>query len=60
MSREGPQVRPITTIRFTDEDREILAKLGKLTGLESAAAIIRLAIREALAARGRQARKVRS
>jgi hypothetical protein len=43
--------RPTTTIRFTAEDREILEKLGKLTGLESAASVVRLAIREALAAR---------
>jgi hypothetical protein len=44
--------RAPTTIRFTDEDREILEKLQKITGLDSAAAAIRLAIREALAARG--------
>jgi hypothetical protein len=43
--------RPTTTIRLTDEDREVLEKLQKLTGLESAAAVIRLSIREALAAR---------
>jgi predicted DNA-binding protein len=42
---------PATSIRFTDEDREILAKLQKLTGLDSASAVIRLAIREALASR---------
>ena len=35
-------------MRFTDEDREILEKLQKITGLDSAAAVIRLAIREAL------------
>ncbi|MGH7437398.1 MAG: hypothetical protein ACRENE_17100 [Polyangiaceae bacterium] len=46
-----PSERPATTIRFTDEDREILDKLQKLTGLESAAAVIRLAIREALGSR---------
>ena len=44
-------MRPTTTIRLTDEDREVLEKLQKLTGLESAAAVIRLSIREALAAR---------
>lgn len=46
-----PSERPATTIRFTDEDRVILAKLQGLTGLETAAAVIRLAIREALATR---------
>ena len=40
-----------TTIPFSDEDREILERLQKLTGLESATAIVRLAIRESLAAR---------
>lgn len=40
-----------TTIRFTEEDREVLEKLQKVTGLEGATAVIRLAIREALAAR---------
>jgi hypothetical protein len=43
-----------TTIRFTDEDREILDQLQKLTGLEGPTAAIRLAIREALAARKRR------
>ena len=46
-----PSDRPATTIRFTDEDRGILTKLQKITGLDSSAAIIRMAIREALAAR---------
>jgi predicted DNA-binding protein len=46
-----PSDRAATTIRFTEEDREVLAKLQKLTGLESSAAIIRMAIREALASR---------
>jgi predicted DNA-binding protein len=41
----------LTAIRLGDEDRKILEKLQKLTGLDSAAAIIRLAIREALATR---------
>jgi hypothetical protein len=41
----------MTTIRLGDEDRELLAKLCELTGLDSAAAAIRLAIREAVAAR---------
>jgi hypothetical protein len=40
-----------TTIRFTDEDREVLSKLCALTGLDSSASAIRLAIREALASR---------
>lgn len=46
-----PSVRPTTTIRLTDEDREILEKLQERTGLESAAAVIRLSIRESLAVR---------
>ena len=46
-----PSTRPATTIRFTDEDREILEELQRLTGLESSAAVIRIAIREALTAR---------
>lgn len=52
-----PSERPATTMRFTDEDREILAELQQLTGLETAAAVIRVAIREALAARRRRARR---
>ncbi len=43
-----------TTIRFTEEDREILAKLCALTGLDSSASAIRLAIREALTTREAQ------
>ncbi len=43
--------RPTTTVRFTDEDRELLGKLQRLTGLDSATAVIRLTIRESLAAR---------
>jgi predicted DNA-binding protein len=46
-----PSERPATTIRLTDEDREILSKLQKHTGLTSATAILRMAIRESLAAR---------
>ena len=46
-----PSERPATTIRFTDEDREVLTRLQKLTGLDSSAAIIRMALREALASR---------
>jgi hypothetical protein len=46
--------RPATTIRLTEEDYEILAKLQKLTGLESNSAAIRLSIREALASRQRK------
>ena len=42
---------PATTIRLGDKDREVLEKLSKLTGLESHSAIIRLCIRESLAAR---------
>ena len=54
-----PSTRPATTIRLTDEDREILAKLCAATGADSATAAIRMAIRESLAARAtvRSARK---
>ena len=41
---------PATTMRLTDEDRAILEKLQKLTGLTATAAV-RLAIREAVATR---------
>jgi hypothetical protein len=44
-------IRPTTTIRLTEEDREILEQLQKLTGLDSFASVIRLSIREALASR---------
>lgn len=59
----GGALKPIKTvvmrppIRLGDEGREILEKLQKLTGLDSAAAIIRLAIREALASREQKRRK---
>jgi hypothetical protein len=43
--------RFVTTLRLTDEDREVLAKLKRMTGLESATGIIRMAIREALVSR---------
>ena len=49
-----PSDLPPTTIRFTDEDRQILEKLQKLTGLTSASAVIRLSIREALVERERK------
>jgi hypothetical protein len=52
-----PSSRPATTIRFTDEDREILDKLQAITGLDSATAVIRMAIREALATRERRAKR---
>lgn len=52
-----PSDRPATTIRFTEEDREILEKLQKLTGQESAAAVIRLAIRESLVARDKRSKR---
>jgi predicted DNA-binding protein len=51
-----------TTIRLSDEDKIVLAQLQEATGLGAAAAI-RVAIRESLAARGltsKKARKVRS
>ena len=43
--------KTLTSIRVDDEDRAILAELRKMTGQPSASAIIRLAIREARAAR---------
>ena len=46
-----------TTIRFTEEDSEILERLQRATGLDSAAAVIRLAIRESLATRERKPAK---
>lgn len=49
--------KKLTAFRLSDEDREILAKLQKLTGLDSAAAIIRLAIREALASREKRPKR---
>lgn len=38
-----------TNIRFTDEDLAIVRKLEKLSGIEGPTAIIRMALREALA-----------
>jgi hypothetical protein len=52
-----PSTKPTTTIRFDDEDRAVLERLQKLTGLDSAAAVIRLAIRESLETRRRKARR---
>jgi hypothetical protein len=49
--RQMPSSQPATTIRLTDADRGILDKLRRMTGLSSSTAIIRLAIREALASR---------
>lgn len=49
--------RSMTTVRFSEEDREIIAKLQDLTGLDTAVSVLRLAIREALAARGKRATK---
>ena len=49
--------QPKTTIRLTDEDRAILQKLEALTGLSDMTSVIRLSIREALAARQRQQQK---
>jgi hypothetical protein len=46
-----------TTIRFTEEDRVILEKLQKLTGLEGPTAVIRLAIRESLQSREAKRKK---
>jgi|HubBroStandDraft_2_1064218.scaffolds.fasta_scaffold212376_1 hypothetical protein len=46
-----------TTIRLTDEDRAILAKLQALTGLSDMTSAIRLSIREALAARQKPKKK---
>jgi Arc/MetJ family transcription regulator len=41
----------MTTIRLTDQDREVLARLCEMTGLETHSSAIRLAIREAVAIR---------
>jgi hypothetical protein len=38
-----------TTIRFTDEDREIIDRIEALSGIEGPTAVIRMALREALA-----------
>lgn len=38
-----------TSIRLTDDDRRVLARLMKLTGQDSYAAVIRLAVRESVA-----------
>jgi hypothetical protein len=51
-----PSKHPPTTIRFTDEDRKVLAKLHKMTGLDTSA-LVRLAIRESLAARSLQGKR---
>ena len=45
-----------TSVRLNDEDREILAKLQKVTGLNLTGAV-RLAIREALARREKRGTK---
>jgi hypothetical protein len=50
---------PPTTIRFTPEDRAVLARLCEMTGLDSAAAAIRLAVREAVALREGKFAKVK-
>jgi hypothetical protein len=50
-------LRVPTTMRFTEDDQKVLEKLQKVTGLDSAAAVIRLAIRESLAAREKKRRK---
>lgn len=44
----------VFTIRFTEDDRRVLARLRKLTGCNSSD-IIRLALRDMLAAREAQA-----
>jgi hypothetical protein len=41
--------RAPTAIRFTEEDRDIIAKLERLTGLEGMTAVVRLSLRETLA-----------
>jgi hypothetical protein len=45
-----------TSVRLNDEDREILSKLQKVTGLNLTGAV-RLAIREALARREKRGTK---
>jgi hypothetical protein len=52
-----PSTRPATTVRFTDEDRAILDKLQKITGLDSVTAVLRMVIREALATREKRSKK---
>lgn len=42
---------PATVVRLADEDREVLDTLQRVTGQSSPLAVIRLALREALAAR---------
>jgi len=46
-----PSSQSATTIRLTAEDRKIIDKLRKKTGLDSATAIIRMSLRETLASR---------
>jgi hypothetical protein len=43
--------RPQTTNRFSEEDKDILANLQRVTGLDRASSVVRLAIRKALSAR---------
>jgi hypothetical protein len=49
--------RTPTPIRFTADDIAIIRKLERLTGLEGATAIIRLALRETLAGWERRTKK---
>jgi hypothetical protein len=46
---EAMKERSPTTIRFTDDDLSIIRRLEKLAGLEGTTAVIRMALREALA-----------
>jgi hypothetical protein len=46
-----PSQQPATTIRLTDADRKIIAKLRKQTGLDSTTSVIKMAIRESLGMR---------
>ena len=51
------KARVATTIRFTEEDRQIIEELQRLTGLEGPTAVIRLTLRESLAARGKRPKR---
>ena len=46
-----PTSKKQTAFRLDDEDRAIIARLSEITGVASAAAVIRLAIRESLNSR---------
>ena len=41
----------LTAFRLGDEDRDLIARLQEMTGVSNAASVVRLAIREDVAAR---------